>query len=71
VQTFAANGGAVLLLGAANGDATALNDLAAALGTDLRLGSAVTDYDSNLNGDETVPVTSNVDDAFDLFGPHT
>jgi endonuclease YncB( thermonuclease family) len=71
VQTFAANGGAVLLLGAANGDATALNDLAAALGTDLRLGSAVTDVSNNLNGDETVPVTSNVDETFDLFGPYT
>jgi len=61
----------VLLVGASNGDATALNDLASALGTDLRLGAAVTDSDSNLNGDETVPVTGNFDSTFDLFGPYS
>ncbi len=71
VSTFAANGGAVVLMGAADGDATALNDLASALGTDLRLGSAVTDYSNNLNGDDAVPVTSNFDTTFDLFGPYT
>ena len=71
MQTFAGNGGAVLLMGSASGDATALDDLAAALGSDLRLGSAVTDFSNGLNGDETVPVTSNVDDAFDLFEPYT
>jgi endonuclease YncB( thermonuclease family) len=71
VQSFAANGGAVVLMGSADGDAAALDDLAAALGTDLRLGPSVTDFSNNLNGDETVPVTSNVDGTFDLFGPYT
>ncbi|WP_227132154.1 DUF4350 domain-containing protein [Halorubellus salinus] len=71
VQSFAANGGAVVLVGAANGDATALDDLASALGSDLRLGSAVTDYANNLNGDDAIPVTSNFDTTFDLFGPYS
>jgi len=71
VADFAANGGAVVLMGASNGDATALNDLAGALGSDLRLGSAVTDYYSNLDDDDTVPVTSKFDTAFDLFGSYT
>jgi len=68
---FTANGGSVVLMGAANGDATALNDLASALGSDLRLGAAVTDASNNLNGDESVPVTSNFDGSFDLFGPYS
>jgi endonuclease YncB( thermonuclease family) len=71
VQSFVADGGSVVLLGAANGDATALNDLASALGSDLRLGSSVTDVSNNLNGDDTVPVTSNFDVRFDLFEPYT
>ncbi len=72
LSSFAAEGGAVVLLGsaAAPDDAAAnLHDLASALGTDLRLGSAVTDSDANLNGDESVPVTTNFDDGFDLFDP--
>jgi len=71
VSEFAANGGAVLLLGAGSADTSALNDLASALGSDLRLGEAVTDYRNNLNGDESVPVTSNFDTGFDLFGPYS
>jgi endonuclease YncB( thermonuclease family) len=68
---FLEAGGAVVLIGASNGDPTALNDLASALGTDLRLGDAVTDYSSNLDDDETVPVTARFDSTFDLFGPHS
>jgi endonuclease YncB( thermonuclease family) len=71
VAEFAADGGAVLLLGAAGGDASALNDLASALGSDLRLGEAVTDFRNNLAGDESIPVTSNFDRSFDLFGPYS
>ena len=43
--------------------------LASALGSALRLGSAVTDYSNNLNGDDVVPVTANFDSTFDLFDP--
>jgi len=73
LSAFAADGGAVILLGsaAAPDDATAnLDGLASSLGTDLRLGGAVTDGSSNVNGDETVPVTTNLDDSFDLFDPY-
>jgi hypothetical protein len=71
VADFAAGGGAVVLMGAASADAAArsyLNDLAAAIGTDLRLsGTAVTDGSSNLNGDQTVPRTTSFSGGFGLF----
>ncbi|WP_135820010.1 thermonuclease family protein [Halostella litorea] len=67
---FAADGGAVILLGsaAAPSEATAnLDDLASGLGTDLRLGGGVTDSGSNVNGEPSIPVTSNFDSSFGLF----
>ncbi|WP_363466775.1 DUF4350 domain-containing protein [Halogeometricum borinquense] len=70
LSDFAANDGAVVLLGsaAAPGSTTAnLERLASELGTDLRLGSAVTDGSSNVNGNASIPVTTNFDDAFSLF----
>jgi endonuclease YncB( thermonuclease family) len=74
VADFAANGGAVVVLGASSAPSdarSALNDLAAAVGTDLRLsGSSVTDDGSNLAGDASVPVTGNFDTTYDLFSPY-
>jgi len=72
LSSYVDDGGAVVLLGsaAAPDDATAnLERLAADLGSDLGLGGAVTDGDSNLNGDASIPVTTNFDDSFDLFEP--
>lgn len=46
-------------------------DLASALGTDRRLGSTVTEYANDLNGDDAIPVTSNFDTAFDRFEPYS
>ncbi|MCT9094528.1 DUF4350 domain-containing protein [Haloarchaeobius sp. HME9146] len=71
LSDFVAGGGAVVLMGASNGDATDLNDLASALGTDLRLGGSVRDSSNNLDGDETVPTTSSFDSSFGLFGPYS
>jgi len=67
---FAADGGAVVLLGsaAAPSEATTnLDALASGLGTDLRLGGSVTDSNSNVNGTPSIPVTANFDDSFALF----
>ncbi len=73
LSAFADAGGAVVLLGAANAPSDAranLNDVASAVGSDLRVtGEAVTDGSSNLDGDASLPVTAAFDDGFDLFGP--
>lgn len=61
LRAFRDDGGAVLLLGGAHGDArrTRLNDLASALGTDLRFADGVvTDEQHNVNDDPTVPTTT-------------
>lgn len=77
LRSFVDDGGAVLLLGhgAEGMPAEArdhLNRVADALGSDLRLNDDdVVDGESNLDGDETLPRTSNFDDSFDLFGPVT
>ncbi|WP_238392108.1 DUF4350 domain-containing protein [Halorussus amylolyticus] len=75
VSSFADSGGAVVLLGSANASADArsnLNDLAAELGTDLRLNAdRVTDDTSNVNDDETVPATAAFDTSFPLFDAYT
>lgn len=71
---FAGSGGAIVLLGSANAPASArthLNDLASALGSDLRLGAGVRDEERNLDGDPRVPVTSAFDDSFPLFSAYT
>jgi len=70
VASFAENGGAVVLA-SASGDAAAdarqhLDDLATALGTDLRTGTTVTD-DANNVGSATHPATTNFDESGALF----
>lgn len=75
LTSFRDAGGSVMLLGSAAASSTArghLNDLAGALGSDLRLSStAVTDDQSNLNGNRNLPTTSNFDASFGLFGPYS
>ncbi|WP_435359707.1 DUF4350 domain-containing protein [Haloarchaeobius sp. DFWS5] len=71
LSDFVAGGGAVILMGSSNGDATDLNGLADALGSDLRLGSTVTDSANNLNGDQSVPTTTRFNGSFGLFGPYS
>lgn len=70
LRAFIADGGGVVLLG---GDVPAehranLNALAAALATDLRLGSGrVVDEQSNLAGRASLPTTGNFDEWYRLF----
>ncbi len=67
VRAFARDGGAVLLLGSSSASDAArkrLNDLADALGSEFRFGDAVTDAETNLDGDETVPRTTAIGPAF-------
>jgi len=75
LSSFAADGGAVVLMGAASApDASLghLNTVAQGLGSDLRFSStAVTDTTANVNGDESLPATSNLaTETFGLFGPY-
>jgi endonuclease YncB( thermonuclease family)/chitodextrinase len=64
VASFAAAGGAVVLLGSALSTAAQrghLNGVAAGVGSDLRLGAGrVVDPESNLGNDESIPVTANL-----------
>ncbi len=72
VRSFVRRGGAVILVGGALPAAQRrhLNDVAAALCSDLRLNDdRVVDPASNLAGRETIPVTSNFDDDYRLFSP--
>ena len=75
VNDFVSNGGAVVLMGSASATATAhttTNELANALGTDLRLNDdRVTDASHNVNGDETIPYTTAFDTSFPLFGRYS
>jgi endonuclease YncB( thermonuclease family) len=75
LASFRDDGGAVVLLGsaAAAADARAnLNDLAIGLGSDLQLrDEQVTDYQHNLDGDETLCTTTAFDTTVALFGPYT
>ncbi|EMA55395.1 MULTISPECIES: DUF4350 domain-containing protein [Halococcus] len=73
VRTFRKDGGAVVLLGGAVPEVarTNLNTIAEALGSDLRLGGAVTDGTNNLNGNPSVPITTNFGDRFNLFDTYT
>ena len=72
---FAANGGAVVLLGGSNAPAEArsnLNEIAAGLGSDLELtDEAVTDETSNRNGDKSIPTTTALNDTLPLSQPFT
>jgi hypothetical protein len=75
VSGFLADGGSVILLGSGQTTAAArtnLNDLAAGLGTDLRVNEdQVLDDSSNVNSDSEVPVTTNFDTSFPLFDAYT
>jgi len=71
LDSFVADGGAVVLVGSSEATATArsnLNDVASALGSDLRLSDdAVEDDTNNVNSDATVPTTTRFDERFPLF----
>jgi|GEM_PF-510041 endonuclease YncB( thermonuclease family) len=71
LDSFVADGGAVVLVGSSEATATArgnLNDLASALGSDLRLSDdQVEDGTNNVNSDSTVPTTTRFDATFPLF----
>jgi endonuclease YncB( thermonuclease family) len=71
LESFRDDGGSVVLLGDANASDAArgnLNDLASALGSDLRLtGDAVTDGSNNVNDDASLVTTTNFHQGFDLF----
>jgi len=75
ISSFVADGGAVIVLGCGRitGEARArLNDLAAGLGTDLRVNEdAVVDDTNNVNGDSDVPTTTSFDTSFPLFDAYT
>jgi endonuclease YncB( thermonuclease family) len=66
-------GGAVVLLGSTEASAenrANLDDVAAGLGSDLRLnGDRIVDAGSNLADDPELPVTGEFDEAFPLFEP--
>ncbi|MFC4550375.1 MULTISPECIES: thermonuclease family protein [Halorussus] len=72
---FLADGGAVVLLGSSRATDAAratLNDLANALGTDLRLSAdEITDSSNNVNGDRTIPTTTAFDASFPLFSKYS
>ncbi|WP_267643251.1 lamin tail domain-containing protein [Haloarchaeobius amylolyticus] len=71
VSQFVADGGSVVLVGAASATSTArsnLNTLAADLGSDLRLNDGqVEDATNNVNSDAAVPVSTRFDTSFPLF----
>ena len=71
LREFRDNGGAVLLISSARADKEhrkRLNNIAAALGTDLRVSDAtVTDPESNVNGDEKLLLTEAFTDSFPVF----
>jgi endonuclease YncB( thermonuclease family) len=75
IAAFRDDGGSVILVGssaAAAGARSNLNDLAGALGSDLRVNDdAVTDATNNVNGDETVPTTTAFDSSFPLFDAYS
>ncbi|WP_435155696.1 lamin tail domain-containing protein [Haladaptatus sp. DFWS20] len=71
LSTFAADGGAVILVGAGTAPSSAranLNDLSSGLDSDLRLnGDQVTDSSNNVNSDSVIPTTTAFDTSFPLF----
>jgi endonuclease YncB( thermonuclease family) len=73
LSEFVTNGGAVVFMTDSRADSTQagyLNDVASAVGTDLRVSTtSVTDSSSNLNGDETLPVTSRLGGSLSVTGP--
>ncbi|MDH5021828.1 lamin tail domain-containing protein [Halobacterium rubrum] len=75
LSSFRDNGGSIILVGSseASADAVAnLNEVANALGSDLRVNAdAVTDSSNNVNSDETVPTTTQFDGSFPLYDPYS
>lgn len=75
LSTFVGDGGAVVLVGSAAADAGAtanLNDLAGALGSDLRLNDdQVLDATNNVDGDSSIVSTTVFDASFPLFTPYS
>jgi len=75
LDTFAANGGAVILMGSGKTTADAranINDLASGLGTDLRVNAdQVVDDTNSVAASQDVPETSVFDDSFPLFDAYT
>jgi endonuclease YncB( thermonuclease family) len=75
VNGFLADGGSVVLLGSGQTTAAAranLNDLAAGLGTDLRVNEdQVLDDTNNVGTSSDVPETTNFDTSFPLFDAYT
>ncbi|NHN49956.1 hypothetical protein G9464_20515 [Halostella sp. JP-L12] len=74
LRSFAADGGAVVLLGSSAAPTAArenLNALADGLGTDLRVGGGgVTDPSSNVNDDPSVPTTTAFNRRFKMFSAY-
>jgi len=74
VQGLVDDGGAVILMGAANAPDSAvtnLNDVASALDTDLRLNDdAVEDDTNNVNDDPSLPTTTVFDASFPVFSAY-
>ncbi|PSP66454.1 hypothetical protein BRC85_09865 [Halobacteriales archaeon QS_1_69_70] len=72
VEQFIDAGGSVVLMGSAEApdrETAFLNDLAARLGTDLRIdGAPVLDEINNLRGQARLPTTSNLNRQFDDMG---
>ena len=72
VEQFIDTGGSVVLMGSAEApdqETAYLNDLAARLGTDLRIdGAPVLDETNNLRGQARLPTTSNLNRRFDNMG---
>ncbi|PSQ20052.1 hypothetical protein BRD00_00050 [Halobacteriales archaeon QS_8_69_26] len=74
LANYVSNGGAVILMGSANASATMrsnLHDVAAGIGTDLRLNADQVYDDSNNTGDSSFVTTSNFDTSFPLFDSYT
>ena len=75
ISSFVADGGSVVLLGCGKVTSEAranLNDLAAALGTDLRVNEdQVLDDTNNVNSDPEIPATTQFDTSFPLFDAYT
>ena len=74
LSTFVSNGGSLILVGADRTDTSnpdprgLLDDVAAGVGTDLRLnGDSVSDSTNNANGDPGYLTTANFDTSFPLF----
>jgi endonuclease YncB( thermonuclease family) len=78
LSTFVSNGGSVILMGGAkttdlfDEPRTLLNDVAAGIGSDLRLNDdQITDSSNNVNSDPELPTTTQFDSGFPLFSKYS